>query len=263
LDWAAALALLALCVTGVLLPWLLGGINLLLRAAYEIDTETIAICWGRRRELVPLSSVEEIRTGRGIPDRVRTTAGGWPGFTYRQVEFEGSGWVKYFVSQRGPQLVLVSTRSGSFLLSPADPVGFAEAFRQGTEHVTAERISPQSLYQTTLWDRLRQDHAAVLLIALGGVALLGLSMFLIWIQPALPAAVPFGFDSNGHPASLGPPARLLLLPAAGALVWVVDLLLGLLAFDRSDRAAALTLWLVGVLMVLALWVGSLNLLAAW
>jgi hypothetical protein len=262
LDWAAALALLGLCASAILLPWLLGGIDLLLGATYEIDAETIAIHWGRRRELVPLSSVEEIRTGRGIPDRVRAAAGGWSGFTYRQVEFEGSGWVKYFVSQGGPQLVQVSTLSGSFLLSPADPVAFAEAFRQATEHGMTERISPQTLYQTTLWGRLRQDHAAMLLIALGGLALLGLSMFLIGIQPALPSAVPFGFDSSGHPASLGPPARLLLLPAAGTLAWVVDLLLGLLAFDRSDRAASLTLWLVGVLMILALWIGSLNLLSA-
>jgi hypothetical protein len=103
---------------------------------------------------------------------------------------------------------------------------------------------------------------ALLLIILGAVALLGLSVYLIWIQPTLPNAIPFGFDASGRSASLGSPARLLLLPAAGALAWVLDFLLGLFAFERSDRAASLTLWLVGVVLVVGLWVGSLNLLAA-
>ncbi|MGA2821000.1 MAG: PH domain-containing protein [Anaerolineales bacterium] len=262
LDWSAALALLGLCATASLVPLLLARIRLLLGAAYEIEPRAISIHWGRRLEVVPLSSIEVIRTGRGIPAAVRLAAGGWTSFTYRQREFEGLGRVEYFVSQTGPNLILVSTPFSSFLLSPADPLGFAEAFRQGTEHGTAEKVSPQSIRPVTLSDRLLQDRLAMLLIALGFVALLGLAMFLISIQPALLGAVPFGFDPSGRPASLGSATRLLLLPGAGALTWTLDVLLGLLAFDRSDRAAALTLWLVGIFLVLGLWVGVLSLLAA-
>ncbi|MGD0575135.1 MAG: PH domain-containing protein [Anaerolineales bacterium] len=262
LDWSAALALLGLCATAILLPLLVARIRLLLGATYEIEPRAISIRWGRRLEIVPLSSVEVIHSGRGIPAAVRLAAGGWTRFTYRQKEFEGLGRVECFVSQTGANLILVSTPISNFLLSPADPLGFAEAFRQGTEHGTAERVSPQSIRPVTLADRLLQDRLAMPLIALGLVALLGLAMFLIWIQPALAGAVPFAFDPSGRPASPGSPARLLLLPGAGALTWILDVLLGLLAFDRSDRAAALTLWLVGIFLVLGLWVGVLSLIAA-
>lgn len=259
LDWGAALALLGLCSSVLAFPWMTGRIVLLLRAAYEIDPRALTIHWGPRLEVVPLNWIEVIRTGRGIPERVRAAAD-WIGWASGRREVEGS--VKYFVSQPGDHLILVSTPSASYLLSPADPVAFAEAFRQATERGTAELVSPESRSRTRLWERLRQDQPALWLIVLGAVALLGLSMFLIAVQPALSQAVPFGFDPSGHPASLGSPARLLLLPAAGALAWGLDVLLGLFAFDRSDRASSLTLWFVGLVLVLGLWVGALSLLAA-
>jgi hypothetical protein len=97
----------------------------------------------------------------------------------------------------------------------------------------------------------------------GALLPISLLAFLAIQAPALPGEVPFGFDASGVPETLAPPGRLLLLPLAAGLCWMVDLVLGWWSYRREDlRVLAYLMWSFSILVGALFWGATLQLIAA-
>jgi hypothetical protein len=168
--------------------------------------------------------------------------------------------VEAFATSSGPNLVQVVTSDGDWALSPADLPGFVEAFSRFSAVISAEKAEALSYRRPTLARELLSSGFAKVVVGSTSAGLLLLTMLLLAVQPALVREHPFTFDAAGVPASLGSPARLLLLPAFGLMAWLMDLGLGWLAVRRRDYVAAYMVMGVGLMTTVGLWIGVLTLL---
>jgi hypothetical protein len=254
-DPIGAAALVVLVLGGILLPAVVHRTYLLLTADYEIaPAGGLTLRIGPRREVVPIDEIEEIRSGSKIPDAVRNAAPGWLDGWQGSVAATDGEAVEWIATDRGPRLLLLITKHRRLAVSPADPAGFAGRLTEITAQGSLEKIEPISIHPPPILSEIfRNPPAAGLLI--GGLAVItGLGAFLTGIQPALPAEQPFRFDPSGLPTSLGDPRRLLLLPAAGGAVWVLNALIGWWAWRKGQRPAAYALWITALLSTAGLWV---------
>jgi uncharacterized membrane protein len=91
------------------------------------------------------------------------------------------------------------------------------------------------------------------LLGLAGLICLALFGYLAFIFPDLPASLPVHFNALGRADRIDDKSTLLILPAAGAIVLIVNALLGEL-FYRQEKVAAYLLWGSATVMQICLWV---------
>ncbi len=88
---------------------------------------------------------------------------------------------------------------------------------------------------------------------------------LVWTSLAVSVRpqIRMGFDLNGQPRDVVPGVRLMLLPVLSAMVFLVDLLLGLFFFrEEENRLLAYLLWAGGVLAPFLFLIGVFYILGA-
>jgi Bacterial PH domain len=260
LNWQSALALLAVMAAAVGLPIVIGRILTLARGGYHIDSQALTIHWGADLEVIPLDDIAELRTGGGLSPSLRRRIGARSGWSRAQFKIEDGVRVESFATSSGVNLLLVDTSSGALAISPSDLAGFVDAFSRFSAAISAEKLPAFSSRPPTLSRELLSSRFARAVVATTSVALLLLGMMLLAVQPALALEHPFTFDASGLPSGLGSPARLLLLPAIGAIAWLIDLGLGWFAIRRRDYLAAYMLMGVGLMSTVGLWIGVLTLL---
>ena len=94
--------------------------------------------------------------------------------------------------------------------------------------------------------------AALLLLALLGYISLNYLDF--------PQALPIHFDSLGRADRIASRVFLFTLPAAGAIVWGINFILGSLIY-RREKIGAYLLWGSTIAMQLGLWMALLTIIA--
>ena len=101
-----------------------------------------------------------------------------------------------------------------------------------------------------------------------GLALLGASLltglllfaFIARIVPQLPSEMALHFTHEGVADRRGPPQSLFYLPLLGALIWLLNTLIGVgMARNSSLRVSANLLWATTLAVQLILWVAALRL----
>jgi hypothetical protein len=254
---------LAVCILALLcLPAVLYRLVFLLSAAYDIDPDgSLTVRFGRRMERIPLQEVEEIRSGGKIPAAVRKAAPGWWNVWQGGVAVPGEPVVEWLATDRGKRLLLLITPGKQLAVSPADAPGFARKIAELTQIGGLHKIEPLSVRPAPMVQDILRDAPAVLLliIALLGITVLG--AFLVAVQPGLPDHQVFRFDPTGSPTSPGSPLRLLILPLAGGLIWLVNMLIGWQAWRKGQRLAAYALWAGSFIVMIGLWSASAALLS--
>ena len=224
----------------------------LITARYDLDRNGFAIRWGLASEQVPLSAIVGIVRGSQALHR-RTL--GWAydllGWSVGQRSIPGLGMIDFFIAGEPSGIIILKLKQRSLAISPASieafESAFAEANRLGSLKEPTERSQRPDFFSVRLWkDRIARSLILGSLLLL--VFLLG---YLAFRLPGLPDRVPFGFDLAGKPDTFVPPARLLLLPLAGAFFWAADLLLGAWLYRRQDgRSIAYFIWAIGLTMSL-------------
>jgi hypothetical protein len=261
-DPAGAAGLVILVVGLVLLPAVLQRFALLLTADYGIAaTGGLTLRIGPRREVIPIEDIEEIRSGSRIPDAVRKAGPGWLDGWQGRVSAGGEDPVDWLATDRGPRLLLLVTKRRRVAISPSDPAGFASRLTEISAQGSLEKTEPLSVRQTQILREILRNPAAAFLTIGGLAAVTGLGAFLMGIQPGLPADRPFRYDPSGSPTSQGDPLRLLLLPAAGGVIWIVNAAIGWWAWRKGQRPAAYTLWITALLVSIGLWTAGVFLLS--
>ncbi|WP_376792634.1 PH domain-containing protein [Thermoflexus sp.] len=240
---AAALALIgAIGVT-----YILRGLQ---SARYYLDRNGLTVTWWPAVHVIPIHTIQELRHGPTTPRAIRSWRGlRWPGL------YVGHAWaveenrpVLFFATEDLPRQLWVITEVVIYAISPVNPEKFMEA--------AAQRMAlgpTQRLQQTTIFPKWRQraiweDRNAWALIALAGLVLWGMWLWICVQLPRLPSAVRLEGSSG---ALFSPAIHLTRLPLLGALTWIIHAGLGSLLHEQ-ERVAAYGLWLVGLLVQILL-----------
>jgi hypothetical protein len=229
-------------------------------AGYGMDREGCYLRWGWSREQIPVDRIESVRrvSAADLPQPPQPRL---PGFLLGAVRRDGEP-LEYFATAPD-HLVLIEHDQGALLISPESAVDFVESFAASTRLGSLEPLDRLSLRPDLLPARMWLDRIARLLLLAGLLLPLGLLGYLGVQAPTLPAAVPFGFGPEGGVGPAAPIGRLLLLPLAGGLIWMIDLLVGAWFYRRAaERAIAYATWGLAVVVGLLLWAAGLAMLAS-
>jgi hypothetical protein len=223
----------------------------LLRAAYFLERNGLRIRWGLRLEDIPLNEIDWVRPA----GEVRLPFAALPGAVLGSQHQAELGEVEFLASD-ARRLLLVGTVRGVFAVSPADPRAFMRTFQRVMEMGSLDALTPFSarpaMFLRTVW----KDRAARWLMLAG----LGSTLVLFALASlAIPQreGISLGFDRYGMPHEPIPAVQLLLLPVLAALIWGMDVLLGLYLYrNPQNRPVAYLLWagcaLTPLLLLIAL-----------
>ncbi|MBN1266322.1 MAG: hypothetical protein JXA25_12570 [Anaerolineales bacterium] len=233
----------------------------LITAQYALDRNGFYLKWGLAEEHIPLARIRSITR----LDRLPECAGGQAailGLARSFVNPENGQELEFFTAGSPKNTLLLTSESRMLVFTPADPVRFLKTYRDFTHQGALQRIKPLSIRPVFLATALFKDRLARWLLPSGLVINLLLLAFLILGSSALPENVPFSFDTAGRVQLLAPANRLLLLPLAGGLLWMLNFLLGTWFYHRkADPILSYVLWGAAVVPGLLLWGAVINLLS--
>lgn len=201
----------------------------LLAASYQLERDGLRLRWGLRSEQIPSDALAWIGLARDFPQPLPLPRLYWPGATLGLRRLPDGRMAEYLAS-RSRDLVLIVAGERLFLISPADPVAFLQAFHRLAELGSLSPLAWRSDYPGFLLLRVWQSRLARSLLLAG--LFLNLAAF-AWVSLAIPGlpVISLGF---GPGRDAVPSVRLLLLPIISVLFYVIDFAVGLYFFRRGD-----------------------------
>lgn len=237
------------------LPLLGYRLYALLNGVYILRRDGLLIRWGLRREDIPLSQIEWVRPATELGFRLPMPWLSWPGAILGRRKVAELGQVEFMAADLS-HMILVATPDKVYGISPRHPNQFMSLFQQVNELGSLSPFEAQSVYPTVLIGRVWEDRITRLMILMSfAVGLILLAVVSIAI-PTLDT-IPWT-----EPGDIAPAERLLLLPILDGLIWLINLLLGILLHRRGAdlQIAAYLLWACSGLTGLLLLLGSLTLI---
>jgi len=225
--------------------------------AYRVERNGILIRWGAIVDLVPRDEIVEI-VPFGTLNKRLSDGWGWPGYRVGDGQVGGLGPVRLYTTRPPEQSMAVRTRRRTYVISPANAEGFLADYRTrrklGPIVRWAEGRRLPGLLGLSIWrDRLAGA------VALPGLVLnLGLFGYLAARYPALPARLALSYDLRGMADRIGGRAELLILPAVGLAIVLVNAALAAW-LHRKERVLALMLLGNGPLVQALLWLAAVRL----
>lgn len=226
-------------------PVLLYDAYALWSASYTLERDGIRLQWGLRTEDIPMDTVQWVRAEAALREHLPVPVLHWPGAVLGR-KYLRDGTPLEFLSARSRNLLLISTPSRVYVISPAHPDEFLEAFQTLAELGTISPVEARSVYPAFLLARLGRDRRGLALL-FGGL-LLSL-VLLFWVGLSVRTRATITWQAPTVQASEAVPAvRLFLLPVLNAVFYAADVLLGLFFYRRNEtRLASYLLWSVSLL----------------
>ncbi len=253
--WQASLAesgptflvyLLAALLSIAFIPVLIYRMYALQRARYSLARDGISLYWGLRREDIPIDHVNGVKSVDQNETALRKPFVRIPGAVLG-VQPQADGTAVEFLAARETNLVMIVTAERSFAISPANPLEFMHTYRKLAEYGSLVPIQPVSDYPTFLLSRSWADRPARVLLISSAILALGL---ILWVSLSIPTHPQISLQVNTEisPAELVPGIRLLLLPVLNTFFFIMDLLLGLFFYRRTDtKSLGYLMWASSVL----------------
>jgi len=237
------------------LPLIIYRLYALLNGVYYLRRDGLLVRWGLRREDIPLNKIEWIRPAGELGFRLPVPWLRWPGAIIGSRKVPELGQVE-FIAADAAHMILVATPEKVYAISPVESNQFMSAYRKINEMGSLSPLAAQSVYPTILLGRVWEDRLARLLILISfviGIILLGV------VSLAIPSLEVISWIVPGTTA---PAERLLLLPILMAMIWLINMVIGILLFRRGKdlRIAAYLLWGNSALTGLILLAGGLLLI---
>ena len=129
--------------------------------------------------------------------------------------------------------MLISTPRRVFAISPADPAGFQRTYQRLAEFGTLTPIPARSVFPTFLISRSWADRPARVLLLVSTLLSAALVVWCAWLAQAYPE-LPLRLAPDGSAVDVVPGVRILLLPVVNTFFYMVDLLLGLFFYRRTE-----------------------------
>jgi len=234
----------------------------LMNAHYRFTQNALVIVWGLVKQIIPMADISGLILGTDLPADLAPRGLWWPGCLVGRGHTKAVGDLTYYASTPQSGQIIIATGAGGYVISPSSIEEFVNQFeeegRKGiTEPIPYSQNRPE-FYDWELW----RDRWAIGLVIAGLVLPFILLIVIAARFPSLPNVIPLHFNGLGQVDRTGPPSGLLILPAIGALAWLVNDLIGiaLYAARRDERPAAYLLWSGSIIVQLFLWVAAIGLL---
>ena len=248
-----AVASLALSILFAL--WTLGYYTLY----YVLGPDTLRIVWLLREDVIPYTTISALYAGQRLTEPLQVRGVIWPGNYVGRARARNLGVLQVFATTlERAELTILLTDLGGYVLSP-DP-----AFRTAlVERLELARgageatVRPRAGAVRGGLTRAAADRWLLGSVGLALVLLLGMLGAIIARYEALPELLALQLDPLGQPINMYSRFELFYLPGIGAVVLLVDVLLGTLLYGRDILAARLV-WSAPVLVQLALAAGLLR-----
>jgi hypothetical protein len=231
----------------------------LVNAHYRFTQNALVIVWGPVKQIIPMADISGLILGSDVVGDLAPRGLWWPGCLVGRGHTKSVGDLMYYATTPQSGQIIVATGQGGYVISPEDIDQFVNLFEEEGRRGITEEVpyleNRPAFYDWTVW----RDRSAAMMVAAGLILPFLLLVMIAIRYPSLPATIPLHYDGLGQVDRSGPPSGLLILPAIGALVWLVNGLLGVLLASRAtrqnERPAAYLLWsstiVVQVLLIVA------------
>lgn len=227
----------------------------LVRMRYTLDRNGLVISCGAAKQIIPMTSVQQVTPGAGHTLEGRMRGVRWPGYWLGYGHLTGLGLTLFYATAPLEEQLLLVTPTLTYAISPADVEAFTQALEVRRQLGPLKRWTQESQQARFATWPIWSDRVGHVFLSLGLLLNAGLFAYLCWRYPGLPSIVPLHFDAAGMVDRSGVRSSLFVLPLIGLLVWGGNGALGLLLRTREGVAAYL-LWsgalLVQVLLIAAM-----------
>jgi len=236
-GWFFAEAVLALGLL-ILAGAFLYRLGAALTLQYGIDRNGLYIHWLGSRAVIPLHLIERIDQGALAIGNWQTALGSI-GYYYGRVKTRDGITIHRFTTRPLAEALVIYVGQEAYAISPVDQETFVQELEQRRRLGAVQTLTPGIHVAHFLGYDFWADAVVrrLLLITLT----LNLLLFgaLAVIYPALPTEIEWRGDQIGAAAELVPRVRIFFLPIAALLTSLVNVLGGLIVYQRSPLAARL------------------------
>jgi hypothetical protein len=248
--------LIVLGIIGATLHWTLVAFKL----GYHLNRNGLAIQWGLGQQLIPFNLIQTIIPGKDITMPAKFRGANIAGLRVGRGELPGYGLLKFRATAPLADSLLIITPQQAYVISPNQPQAFLRAW-----HMRQPLGATQQWYEGVRrrWPfniALLTDPLTWWLLTIAAFFCFALLGYLSLNYPDLPASLPIHYNNLGQADRIADKMTLFTLPAAGGIVWAVNLLLGSF-FYQQEKLAAYLLWSSTVVMQFCLWVAVLTITA--
>jgi hypothetical protein len=241
--------LLALIITLMAVYWVIVTVKL----NYHLDRNGLFIQWGLSRYCVPFDAIKAVTRGQDVLTTFRFWEINFTGLRFGRGQTNDGTPLKFHTTASLADSVLVTTSDQTYVISPRQPERFLQAWQERQKLGLTQQWSNTIYRSWPLNSPLLVDQLAWWFLGVAALLWLALVGYLAFNYTDLPASLPIHFNALGRADRITSKSTLLILPAAGAIVWLVNALVGELIYHR-ERVAAYFLWAGALVMQVCLWV---------
>jgi hypothetical protein len=226
---------------------------------YHLNRNGLIISWGLGQQRIPFNRIEQIVPGHTITEPATFNGLNLAGLRFGRGRMANLGPLKFWATSPLPQSMLIVTPGQTYVISPSQPAGLLQAWQArrslGPTQQWAEEIHRRwPLNLTILSDRVARwllGAAALLLLALLGYISLN--------YLNIPPSISIHFNSLGQVDLMASKPFVFLLPAVGAMIWGLNLIIGSTIY-RYEKMGTYLLWGSTIAVQLGLWGAALTII---
>ncbi|MFC1976593.1 PH domain-containing protein [Chloroflexota bacterium] len=247
--------LLTLAITMIALYWT----TIAARLRYHLNRNGLAIQWGLTQHRIPFENIQTVIPGKDLSTLAQFWGLNLIGLRLGWGRLAEYGLAKFHTTTSVANSLLVVTPNRTYVISPRHPDRFLQAWQDRQSLGPTQEWSTRVQRSWPLNTPFLADPLAWSLLGLAGLFWLALAGYLAAVYAELPAALPVHFNALGHADRIADKSTLLILPAVGVVVLIINALLGELIY-RREKVAAYLLWGSTIVMQVCLWIAVLTII---
>jgi len=240
-DWLRFLMIILIVLSGPILFHLLYRTWGIFTLEYWIDRNAVTIRWANIRQIIPLSTIQQIVQG-GIQDTDKLRWVHWPAPYVRAAYSPDLNEVTLFATQPLSDCLLLDTGEAVFAISPTPQNEFLDILQDRFRMGAVQALQPSQTRTSTLARLLGSAQVGPILLGLGLLGVLTLFGVLMIQFPDLPNPLPTRYSPDGLPEIVRDKQVLFRLPVIGLFAWLVNGAWGMWMNIRRQPVGAYLLW---------------------
>lgn len=240
-DWLRFLMIILIVLSVPILFHLLYRTWGIFTLEYWIDRNAVTIRWANIRQIIPLSTIQQIVQG-GIQDTDKLRWVHWPAPYVRAAYSPDLNEVTLFATQPLSDCLLLDTGEAVFAISPTPQNEFLDILQDRFRMGTVQALQPSQMRTSTLARLFGSAQVGPILLGLGLLGVLTLFGVLMIQFPDLPNPLPTRYSPDGLPEIVRDKQVLFRLPIIGLFAWLVNGAWGMWMNIRRQPVGAYLLW---------------------
>ncbi len=223
----------------------------LIFSSYRMERDGFHIYWGLRKEVIPLSEIEWIRTPKEMPFEIPWSFLPMPGAYLGKVSTEHYPLME-FIGSDVLTMLFIGTSRCIFVISPSKPRLFMESFSRILQLGSLSEVEWQTIRPVDWFSESWKNRTARFSVF---TSLILLAILSLWIGFRFSShqTIQLGYSEAGIPQESIPVENVLLIPIFGVIFCFFDLFLGMHFYQQEfTRQMAVIFWSASVIISLLL-----------